>query len=30
LPALRLTPLGVLDVKSSEVLVPAERPGRSG
>ncbi|HEU4492582.1 MAG TPA: adenine deaminase C-terminal domain-containing protein [Rubrobacteraceae bacterium] len=29
LPALRLTPLGVLDVKSSEVLVPAERPGRS-
>jgi adenine deaminase len=30
LPVLRLTPLGVLDVKSSEVLVPAERPGRSG
>jgi adenine deaminase len=29
LPALRLTPLGVLDVKSSEVLVPAERSGRS-
>ena len=29
LPALRLTPLGVLDVKSSNVLAPAERPGRS-
>ncbi|MDQ3862302.1 MAG: amidohydrolase family protein [Actinomycetota bacterium] len=26
LPALRLTPLGLLDVKSSEVLIPAERP----
>jgi len=25
LPALRLTPLGLLDVKSAEVLIPAER-----
>ena len=31
LPALRLTPLGLLDVKSSEVLLPAEgRPGSAG
>ena len=29
LPALRLTPMGVLDAKTSEVLVPAERPLRS-
>lgn len=28
LPVLRLTPLGMLDVKSSEVLSPAERPIR--
>ena len=26
LPALRLTPLGLLDVKTSEILAPAERP----
>lgn len=30
LPALRLTPLGVLDVKSSEVLVPTEQGMGSG
>lgn len=30
LPALRLTPLGLLDVKSSKTLVPAERPAGSG
>jgi adenine deaminase len=30
LPALRLTPLGLLDVKSSEVLVPTERRIRFG
>jgi adenine deaminase len=29
LPALRLTPLGLLDAKTFEVLVPAERPMRS-
>ena len=28
LPALRLIPLGLLDVKSSEILAPAERPPR--
>jgi adenine deaminase len=26
LPALRLTPLGLLDVKGSQVIVPAETP----
>lgn len=30
LPSLRLTPLGLLDVKSSRVLVPAELPVSSG
>ena len=29
LPTLRLTPLGLLDVKSSEVLIPTERLGES-
>lgn len=30
LPALRLTPLGLLDVKSSETLIPAEHPNTTG
>jgi adenine deaminase len=29
LPALRLTPLGLLDVKSAQVLIPAERSART-